>query len=177
MNKSASSPAHGGHHGDDHGGDLGDAHIAKHLKAAKDRIKSGRTRLEEDMTESRSNWFTGTRLPPVGGPVATKWLSDSRRKSKAVVFDPEQPKYVGQSANELSKYLNAESISRRKEEQNLSVPTLRQVLRVDDNIDVKQMTKSQLAMCDDPTDKKNKMRFDPNAKQRHVCSYRPLMKG
>merc|ERR550525_1409893 len=92
-----------------------------------------------------------------------QWLGADRRPTKAVTFDS-QPKYVGQQANELSKYMNAESITRFKEEKDLAVPTLRQILKVDDDIAMRQMTKSQLAALPrDPTEARKGPRKDPDA--------------
>merc|ERR1719181_1256098 len=105
-----------------------------------------------------------------------RWVDGGRRHSKAHIGD-HQPKYVGQQANELSKWMNADHITRHQEESNPNVPTLRQVLKLDDEIEMGQMTKSQLcALPGDPTLSDKGPRRDPNAKQRHQCSYRPLMK-
>eukprot|EP00437_Effrenium_voratum_P032935 CAMPEP_0181468142 /NCGR_PEP_ID=MMETSP1110-20121109/37341_1 /TAXON_ID=174948 /ORGANISM="Symbiodinium sp., Strain CCMP421" /LENGTH=101 /DNA_ID=CAMNT_0023592989 /DNA_START=126 /DNA_END=431 /DNA_ORIENTATION=+ len=83
--------------------------------------------------------------------------------------------FVGQHANELSKFMNAETLTRQKEETNYAIPTLRQVIRVDDTIEMKQMVKSQLcALPSDPTLREKGPRRDPNAKLRHMTSYRPL---
>merc|ERR1740138_269471 len=101
---------------------------------------------------------------------------EGRRRTKLAVSDA-QPKYVGQQANELSKWMNAESITRHTEETNLSVPTLRQVMKVDDEIGMKQMTKSQLcAMPSDPTQGHHGPKWDPKANHRHMSSYRPVMR-
>eukprot|EP00913_Durusdinium_trenchii_P016602 g15606.t1 len=61
------------------------------------------------------------------------------------------------------------------QETNYAIPTLRQVIRVDDTIEMKQMVKSQLcALPTDPTLREKGPRRDPNAKLRHMTSYRPL---
>lgn len=80
-----------------------------------------------------------------------------------------------QNIARLSKFMNAESLTRQKEETNYAIPTLRQVIRVDDTIDMKKMVKSQLcALPTDPTLRAKGPRRDPNAKLRHMTSYRPL---
>lgn len=194
MNKSASGvnffaggTAGGMNDGEEHLNmhDMGEMHIRRRMAAAKERMRSGRGRLEETMRSSRSLMFTGlTTASPgrmdqtIGSGFNPQWLDNGRRKSKAMNFGGhDEPKYVGQQANELSKWMNADHITRHKEESNLGVPTLRQVLKLDDEIGLGQMTKSQLcALPGDPTLSDKGPRRDPNAKQRHVYSYRPIMK-
>eukprot|EP00418_Pyrodinium_bahamense_P081748 CAMPEP_0179064604 /NCGR_PEP_ID=MMETSP0796-20121207/28032_1 /TAXON_ID=73915 /ORGANISM="Pyrodinium bahamense, Strain pbaha01" /LENGTH=181 /DNA_ID=CAMNT_0020761553 /DNA_START=95 /DNA_END=640 /DNA_ORIENTATION=+ len=181
MTRAASSPAFNGTGGssfnaqggssDDGVGELGELHIRRRMTAAKERQRSGRQRLEDIMRQSREPGEANA-ISRLGN----QWLGADRKPGKAVTIDS-QPKYVGQQANELSKWMNAESISRYKEEMNLGVPTLRQVLKVDDDIGMRQMTKSQLAALPfDPTDSRRGPKRDPTAKQRGA-SYRALIKS
>merc|ERR1719215_2306483 len=71
-------------------------------------------------------------------------------------------KYVGQQANELSQWMNAEGVTRMKEETNVGVPTVRQVLRVDDRIELEQMTKRSGGLPGD-LEQDIKLKRDPNA--------------
>merc|ERR1719356_28958 len=99
-----------------------------------------------------------------------QWLENTR---KHPILDVGQPKYVGQQANELSKWMNAESMTRTKEELNSAVPTIRQVLRVDDRIELEQMTKRAGALPGvEEGDKDKKLKRDPKATLRHQTSYR-----
>eukprot|EP00415_Alexandrium_ostenfeldii_P002731 UN2731 len=106
--------------------------------------------------------------------LGNMWLG-MNKQVRTVSFDT-KPKFVGAHANELSKWMNAESISRFKEETNVAAPTLRQVLKVDDAIGMRQMTKSQLAALPyDPTDGRRGPRRDPECEMRNL-KYRPQMK-
>mmetsp|Transcript_114923 Transcript_114923/g.245359 ORF Transcript_114923/g.245359 Transcript_114923/m.245359 type:complete len:173 (+) Transcript_114923:154-672(+) len=152
-------------------GELGELHIRRMMGKAKDKMRGHKNKLEDSMRASRELFLAGE------SAAGTNWLGadEGRRKSKAV-FDG-QPKYVGQQANELSKWMNAESITRHKEEMTLGVPTLRQILKVDDDIGMKQMTKSQLcALPSDPTVGNHGPKWDPKANHRHMSSYRPVMR-
>merc|ERR1719330_1781649 len=89
----------------------------------------------------------------------------------------ERPKYVGQGATELSKHVNAESVARHQEETNYTIPTLRQILKVDDGIPLGQMTKSQLCALPESsvlgTTRGLRLIVDRNA-IRHKTSYRMI---
>jgi hypothetical protein len=85
-----------------------------------------------------------------------------------------KPKYAGQQANELSKWMNAEGTTRTKEETNAAMPTIRQVLRIDDTVGVDQMTKRGGGLPGDfNADLDKRPKPDKNAKLRHFKSYRP----
>merc|ERR1719352_550311 len=103
--------------------------------------------------------------------TSTSWLDDSWTR-RGAHGDPNAPKFVGSGANELSKWLNAESISRHQEELGFEHPTLRQVMKVDDNIPMKQMTSKSQMPAGDPTTGEKGARLDPTAKLRHMQSYR-----
>eukprot|EP00416_Gambierdiscus_australes_P009352 CAMPEP_0171133352 /NCGR_PEP_ID=MMETSP0766_2-20121228/126137_1 /TAXON_ID=439317 /ORGANISM="Gambierdiscus australes, Strain CAWD 149" /LENGTH=179 /DNA_ID=CAMNT_0011596727 /DNA_START=51 /DNA_END=590 /DNA_ORIENTATION=+ len=152
-------------------GELGEMHIRRRMNAAKERQRNGRQRLEDLVRQTRELGETST-ISRFGN----QWLGADRKSSKGVSFDT-QPRYVGQQANELSKWMNAESITRYKEEKDLGVPTLRQVLKVDDDIAMRQMTKSQLAALPwDPLESKKGPREDPDAVKRYTSGYRPVVK-
>jgi hypothetical protein len=160
-------------------------HIRRRMGLAKSRMNSSRTKLEDSLRMSRELLAAGTLTSqtPFDKTVSEfnpLWLSMGKKtKTRTVTMeDASQPKYVGQQANELSKYMNSESITRHNEECNLNVPTLRQVLKVDDGVSVKQMTKSQLAAVPfDPTvDREKRQQLPAHAKKRHLSSYRPNLK-
>mmetsp|Transcript_113572 Transcript_113572/g.220211 ORF Transcript_113572/g.220211 Transcript_113572/m.220211 type:complete len:172 (-) Transcript_113572:127-642(-) len=139
---------------------LGEIHIRTKLVATKDRQKGYRTKLDNAMRESRSDFFS------------TQFIKEKRKETKTVSSDS-QPKFVGVQANELSKWMNAESITRHKEEMNVNLPTLRRVLKIDDAIPMRQMTKSQLAALPfDPTDQ-NRLKVHPGAVQRGFSYRKP----
>ena len=146
--------------------DLGEHHIRRKMAAVKSRQKEGSHRLDETIRSSRDLFLAGT-------PAATAMSTTSGGFFKKKAHG--EGAFVGQHANELSKFMNAESLTRQKEETNYAIPTLRQVIRVDDTIEMKQMVKSQLcALPTDPTLREKGPRRDPNAKLRHMTSYRPL---
>mmetsp|Transcript_49416 Transcript_49416/g.152436 ORF Transcript_49416/g.152436 Transcript_49416/m.152436 type:complete len:186 (-) Transcript_49416:231-788(-) len=157
--------------GDDQIGELGELHIRRRMTEVKERQRKSRTKLEDIMKASRDLGESSSM-----SRAGVHWLG-MNKQAKAVTIDS-QPKYMGQQANELSKWTNAESITRFKEEMNVAVPTLRQVLKCDDGVSMRQMTKSQLAALPfDPTDSKRAPRIDPEATQRPKISYRPVMKS
>mmetsp|Transcript_17494 Transcript_17494/g.40764 ORF Transcript_17494/g.40764 Transcript_17494/m.40764 type:complete len:194 (+) Transcript_17494:145-726(+) len=165
---------------------LGELHIQRKVEQARSRMKRQQQKMDDALRKSRTtmgiagemaaaNW-TWTQAPG----ATTRGLgtqppgSGDGRKGRSGK-DWMQPKFVGANANELSKWTNAESITRYKEELNRGQPTLRQVLKVDDEIDMKQITKSQLcALDDDPTRSGKQLRLDPRAKKRFGASYRAL---
>jgi len=164
-------------------GDIGEYGVQRRMQAAKGRMNSGKNKLEETMKVSRELLLAGTLTSRTDYSIRQfnpGWMGQGRKHKPTTRFDLEttsQPKYVGQQANELTKWMNADSITRHKEEGNLKVPTLRQVLKVDDSISLKQMTKSQLSsMPFDPTVSGKQPRMPANCKKRHTSSYRPAMK-
>eukprot|EP00930_Biecheleria_cincta_P078490 TRINITY_DN65984_c0_g1_i1.p1 TRINITY_DN65984_c0_g1~~TRINITY_DN65984_c0_g1_i1.p1 ORF type:complete len:165 (-),score=27.09 TRINITY_DN65984_c0_g1_i1:106-600(-) len=151
--------------------DLGENHIRRKMAIVKSRQKDGSIRLDETIRTSRELMLAGAGATVSSAGLGTSvgggfWQSKRKGGDKA---------FVGQQANELSKFMSAESLTRAKEELNAALPTLRQVMRVDDQIDMKQMVKSQLcAFPGDPSSKEKGPKRDPNAKLRHMTSYRPL---
>jgi len=165
--RSFSSPAlvKGGGGGNDLD-DLGDLHIRRQIANTKEKLRQQRTRLDDTLRMSAP-------LAIAGGCSTNGWVEAPGWSTLSFDrYNDAKMKFVGQGANELSKWMNAERITRRREETNLAIPTLRQIMKVDDIIDMKQMTKSQLAAlpADGGLDKGAKK--DPLAKQRHVTSYR-----
>merc|ERR1719237_426048 len=136
------------------------------MALAKDRMRRGRGRLEDELRQSRKLLLAGesTAIPTTSGMWLDTW--SQRGKSKGLDFvEHMPPQFVGSQANELSKWMNAESITRHQEEMNLEHPTLRRVLKVDDSIDMNQMTKSQLcSIPGDPTSGERALRVEPEAK-------------
>mmetsp|Transcript_68841 Transcript_68841/g.128484 ORF Transcript_68841/g.128484 Transcript_68841/m.128484 type:complete len:192 (-) Transcript_68841:51-626(-) len=163
---------------------LGELHIQRKVEQARSRMKRQQQKMDEALRKSRttmgvagematiSSW-TWTQAPGAtnrGQSPPAIGLGETKRRGRDNWM---QPKFVGANANELSKWTNAESITRYKEELNRGQPTLRQVLKVDDEIDMKQITKSQLcALDDDPTRSGKQLRLDPRAKKRFGASYR-----
>jgi len=176
-NRSASAPSLSRQAADDDNVDIGDFIIRKRITKAKDKASQRKDRLEQTMQASRSMWFKSL---PAAGTLCMQPASKLNKKSaleRALEDEKKQddgyrePKFVGQGANELAQWKNADDISRRKEETNLALPTLRQVLKVDDRITLKQITGNQLSsLGEDPTDY-NKL-FNPNAKKRYGFSWR-----
>mmetsp|Transcript_28513 Transcript_28513/g.90887 ORF Transcript_28513/g.90887 Transcript_28513/m.90887 type:complete len:172 (-) Transcript_28513:76-591(-) len=147
--------------------DVGELYIRRRVASVKDRQRVSGKRLEDTMRQSRELGETSA-ISKLGN----QWLGLDRRPATAVTLDS-RPKYVGLQATELSRWMNAESITRHKEEKNLGMPTLRQVLKIDDEIAMRQMTKSQLAALPfDPTDSKKMPRVDPSASQRYNLTFR-----
>jgi len=152
-------------------GELGDFHIRRKIQRSKEKLKAHKSQLDETLRMSQS-------LSTAGFSSTNGWLRrpDQLWNTPGITIDsdPNKPtKFVGQGANELSKWMNAESITRYKEETNLAVPTLRQIMKIDDVIGIQQMTKSQLcALPTDPTLNERGPRWDVNAKHRHLSSYR-----
>eukprot|EP00444_Apocalathium_aciculiferum_P000325 CAMPEP_0183409986 /NCGR_PEP_ID=MMETSP0370-20130417/19252_1 /TAXON_ID=268820 /ORGANISM="Peridinium aciculiferum, Strain PAER-2" /LENGTH=168 /DNA_ID=CAMNT_0025592763 /DNA_START=90 /DNA_END=596 /DNA_ORIENTATION=+ len=144
--------------------DLGDYHIRKKILESKEKLRSHKFRLDETLRQSQQ-------LSTAGFSQTNSWL---RRPGDVWMAKNEgSQKFVGQGANELSKWMNAESITRHREESNMNQPTLRQILKVDDMIGISQMTKSQL--CALPVDRSmndKSTKVEPGAKQRHMSSYR-----
>mmetsp|Transcript_26424 Transcript_26424/g.55948 ORF Transcript_26424/g.55948 Transcript_26424/m.55948 type:complete len:233 (-) Transcript_26424:326-1024(-) len=146
--------------------DLGEFHIRRKIYMSKERMKDSHGRLNNAlrMTQPLSSaGYSSAHGTWIRRPVE---LWNARTDGSM--------KFVGQGANELSKWMNAEHITRHKEEQNVHMPTLRQILKVDDDIGLGQMTKSQV--CALPADSaaigEKPAKLDPLAKQRHVTSYR-----
>jgi hypothetical protein len=166
---------------DELGGDLGEYNVQRRMQAAKSRMNIGKNKLEESMRQSRALLVAGT----LSSQDATirhfdpAWTDVRGKKpTRNAAFEASQPKYVGQQANELSKWMNADSITRHKEESNPTIPTLRQVLKLDDQIQLSQMTKSQLSSVPyDPTVTTKPQKLPAHAKRRHMESYRPAMKA
>mmetsp|Transcript_151094 Transcript_151094/g.266714 ORF Transcript_151094/g.266714 Transcript_151094/m.266714 type:complete len:191 (+) Transcript_151094:89-661(+) len=160
---------------DEVGGGLGELHIRQRMNIAKQRMKSGRGKTEQSLKDKRMQLVLSKSTSDLGllqSAAASNWLDDTSRSTRRMSFQG-PPKYVGSGANELSKWINADNIARYHEELNREHPTLRQVLKVDDKIDMKQMTKSQLAaLPGDPTSGEKILRRDPTAVQRHVKTYR-----
>mmetsp|Transcript_36420 Transcript_36420/g.58740 ORF Transcript_36420/g.58740 Transcript_36420/m.58740 type:complete len:189 (+) Transcript_36420:58-624(+) len=153
---------------DDGGMDLGENHVKRRMLLVKSRQQQGSTTLDDTIRSSRE-------LILAGGDVASQGFSKTASKSRKAMSAASGQNYVGMNATELSKFTNAESISRRKEELNYAMPTLRQVLRVDDSIHLAQIVRSQLcALPGDPTSRDKGPRRDPSASLRHMTSYRPV---
>lgn len=154
---------------------LGELHIRDGLNKKKHKMTDNRALLGDSLRRKRELLMSGQQALESGMTMyatSTHWLDDSWTK-RGAHGDPNAPKFVGSSANELSKWINAENISRFKEELNQEHPTLRQVMKIDDGVDMKQMTKSQMAaMPGDPTNGTMNLRLDPTAKLRHMQSYR-----
>jgi len=153
---------------------LGELHILNNLNQRKHKMTDNRSLLGDSLRRKRELLMTGEQALTSGMTMyatSTSWLDDSWTR-RGFHGDPNAPKFVGSGANELSKWLNAESINRHKEEMNREHPTLRMVMKVDDQIDMKQMTKSQMANVGDPTAGDKYARIDPTAKLRHMQSYR-----
>lgn len=154
---------------------LGELHILNNLNQKKHKMTDNRALLGERLRLKRELLMSGEQAISKGMTsyaYSTNWLDDSWTR-RGHHGDPNAPKFVGAGANELSKWMNAESISRHKEELNREHPTLRQVMKIDDGVDMKQMTKSQIAaLPGDPTNGMMNLRLDPTAKLRHMQSYR-----
>lgn len=151
---------------------LGELHILNGLNQRKHQMTNQRACLGAGMGRKREVLMTGGIAETSGMTMyatSRHWLDDnwSRRGAHG---DPNAPKFVGASANELSKWMNAESITRHREEMNRERPTLRQVMKVDDTINMHQMTKSQMSSLEDKG--KNLGHIDRSAKLRHMQSYR-----
>jgi len=152
---------------------LGELHILNNLNQRKHKMTDNRSLLGDRLKHKRELMMTGQQAIDSGMTMyatSTSWLDDSWTR-RGAHGDPNAPKFVGSGANELSKWMNAESITRHQEEMNREHPTLRQVMKVDDSIDMKQMTKSSSSVQVDPTDARA-LRLDPTAKLRHMQSYR-----
>merc|ERR1719199_416736 len=137
-------------------------------------MTNGRAILGNGLRAKRELLMTGQQAVDSGMTMyatSTCWLDDSWTK-RGAHGDPDAPKFVGTSANELSKWMNAESITRHREESNREHPTLRQVMKVDDSINMRQMTKSQMSSIDVESAGKNFGQLDRTAKLRHMQSYR-----
>eukprot|EP00931_Biecheleriopsis_adriatica_P025874 TRINITY_DN1579_c0_g1_i1.p1 TRINITY_DN1579_c0_g1~~TRINITY_DN1579_c0_g1_i1.p1 ORF type:complete len:154 (+),score=26.58 TRINITY_DN1579_c0_g1_i1:174-635(+) len=145
--------------------DLGENHIRRKMVAVKARQRDGSGKLDETIRASRELLLAGTGT--MGSSTAASFYKKKKKGAEAI--------FVAGNATELSKFMSAEGLTRSKEELNYAIPTLRQVMRVDDQIEMKQMVKSQLcAIPGDPTTKEKGPRRDPNAKLRHMTSYRPI---
>lgn len=169
------------HHHDPHHGEemsvnaLGELHILDGLNKKKHKMTDTRALLGEGLRRKRELLMSGQQALESGMTLyatSNAWLDDSWTR-RGAHGDPNAPKFVGSNANELSKWMNADSIARHKEELNSEHPTLRQVMKIDDRVDMKQMTKSQMATLPlDPTSGAMNLRLDPTAKLRHMQSYR-----
>eukprot|EP00933_Yihiella_yeosuensis_P027726 TRINITY_DN21608_c0_g1_i2.p1 TRINITY_DN21608_c0_g1~~TRINITY_DN21608_c0_g1_i2.p1 ORF type:complete len:178 (+),score=38.44 TRINITY_DN21608_c0_g1_i2:85-618(+) len=151
--------------------ELGEMHIKKRMAAVKGRLREGNMKLDGSMRNSRELVLASAGLSGSQGGFDLTFNSlDSKRRMQIADAKTNQI----QGTNALDKYMNAEKITRAKEELNYDIPTLRQVLRVDDTIALTQMTKSQLcALPSDPSMGKDKtQKRDPRAKLRHMQSYR-----
>lgn len=151
---------------------LGELHIMNGLNKGKHRMTDERAFLGQSLRRKRELMMMGQTAIDSGMTMyatSTSWLDDSWTR-RGAHGDPNAPKFVGSGANELSKWMNAENISRHQEELGFEHPTLRQVMKVDDRIDMKQMTKSQ-GNCI-PEEGKERRLLDPTAKLRHMQSYR-----
>jgi len=167
-----------GHEGDAPQGEsaasaLGELHILNGLNQRKYQMTNNRQMLGGGLRRKRERLMTGEIALQQGMTnyaVTTPWLDDTwtRRGGDAAGM----PKFVGASANELSKWMNAESITRHREELNRECPTLRQVMKVDDGINMKQLTKSQGSTQGDGS--KHHGHLDRTAKLRHMQSYRAV---
>lgn len=154
--------------------DVGEMHIQKHIARAKDRMQNSRAMFEETMRSSKPLLFAGN---TTAAASQSSWFDATQRRRREGLEG--RPKFIGHKANELTKYMSSENITRHREEMNLAVPTLRQVLKVDDGIDMKQMTKSQLcAFSFDPTQSaEHRLRRLPEVqKLRHEKSYRAQLR-
>merc|ERR1719197_224883 len=152
---------------------LGELHIMNNLNQRKHRMTDNRSDLGNSLRRKRELMMMGETAITSGMTMyatSTSWLDDNWTR-KGHHGDPNAPKFVGSGANELSKWMNAENITRHQEELGFEHPTLRQVMKVDDSIDMKQMTKSSSSVQVDPTDARA-LRLDPTAKLRHMQSYR-----
>eukprot|EP00928_Gymnodinium_smaydae_P043655 TRINITY_DN29207_c0_g1_i1.p1 TRINITY_DN29207_c0_g1~~TRINITY_DN29207_c0_g1_i1.p1 ORF type:complete len:178 (+),score=45.98 TRINITY_DN29207_c0_g1_i1:166-699(+) len=167
MNMSSSLPALKGPAPPENVSELGDLFIKKGMFVAKDKMKLQRDKLESSMRHSRDNFYQRSMYSTWGGgpPMWQEPGSTGLRLGGK--------KYVGQQANELSQWMNAEGVTRMKEETNVGVPTVRQVLRVDDRIELEQMTKRSGGLPGDLEEQDHRMKRDPKALLRHMVSYRP----
>eukprot|EP00927_Polykrikos_kofoidii_P050218 TRINITY_DN44139_c0_g1_i1.p1 TRINITY_DN44139_c0_g1~~TRINITY_DN44139_c0_g1_i1.p1 ORF type:complete len:177 (+),score=40.00 TRINITY_DN44139_c0_g1_i1:65-595(+) len=165
MQKSRSSPAMA--KDDNMAVEVGDAFIQKNISKAKKKMEKYRDELDGSMRHSRQLFFAGAST--TGEKLPLMWVEPNKNDKKT---DFTKPKYVGQQATELNKWLNAEGITRVQEETNMGVPTVRQVLRVDDRIDLEQLTKRTSALPGDALDgEEKKLKRDQKAKLRHLESY------
>jgi hypothetical protein len=150
---------------------LGELHIRNQLERKKEASLQHMTMMDRTLNRTRSTGFlamssTMSRNMNYVDNDFSGFIQKGPAKSRG------EPKFIGAKANELSKWLNAESITRHREEMDCSSFTIRQVMKVDDTIDAKQMTKSQGAsLGDDPFLGRNKCR-DPRFKRRDR-SWRP----
>uniref|UniRef100_A0A7S4PX23 Uncharacterized protein n=1 Tax=Alexandrium monilatum TaxID=311494 RepID=A0A7S4PX23_9DINO len=145
--------------------DMGEIYVRKCIGDAKNKQRKGRVRLEETLKQSRELGDVTTM-----STTGVRWLG--MREPRVVTLDS-APRYMGTQANELARWVNAESITRYKEEKNVAVPTLRQVLKTDDDISMKQMTKSQLAALPyDPTEPGRRKNLIPDCSARYQMSWR-----
>lgn len=157
---------------------LGELYAGQRVKAAKSSMQRKGARLHEILRQGRteSQFFPPSGMPSQSCRGSVLLPSQAERPAQATRV-LEQPKYVGQQANELTKFANAETILRHREESKLEQPTLRQILKVDDSISLQQMTKSQLnALPMDPTSVRNAPKLVVERDQiRHRDSYRLLV--
>lgn len=130
---------------------LGDAHIQKLVGKAKTKVKGYRAELETEMRRARTvAWGENDGEAAFNDALFFQCIDACQRVKDG-------PRFVGTKANELSKWLNAESMTRWAAEKNREYPTLRQVLRIDDHISMEQMTRNQAcALPDEGLSKRKK---------------------
>lgn len=71
------------------------------------------------------------------------WSSAAGRR-----FADAPPKFIGTKALELSKAVNADYIQRFKEERSISEPSIRRLVKLDDDISMDMMTRSQTTLVE-----------------------------
>lgn len=121
-------------------------------RAAKKGLKKTYEELEDTVFDSRRPPLLRT----AGGevvqgtypPRSHKWLGVQPRFGSTV---PAQ-KYVGAFANDLSKWISTDKVVRLKQEASIFDQPVRAYVRIDDSIDVAQMTGSHIKFFDNPLD-------------------------
>merc|ERR1719482_1918920 len=104
-----------------------------------------RAQLGDTLRRKRTFLMNGEHALTAGMTMyatSTSWLDDSWTR-RGAHGDPNAPKFVGSSANELSKWMNAESITRHQEEMNREHPTLGHLLHVNAVIYLHNLTESR----------------------------------
>eukprot|EP00929_Paragymnodinium_shiwhaense_P016513 TRINITY_DN124924_c0_g1_i1.p2 TRINITY_DN124924_c0_g1~~TRINITY_DN124924_c0_g1_i1.p2 ORF type:complete len:215 (+),score=39.18 TRINITY_DN124924_c0_g1_i1:96-647(+) len=146
----------------------GPSHISRTLNQKKNVMQVHRSALDMTMRHSRQSFFDGATVAMQDTFPKRTWIEPRQN-----IYSLGKPKYSGQQANELSKWMNAEGLTRVSEETNFGVPTMRQVLRIDDRIDVEQMTKRTGAMPGAMFMNEDKKPKIEARELRHLKPYRP----
>lgn len=122
------------------------------FKAARKGLKKKYEEVEDTIFESRRPPLLRT----TGGEViqghypakSATWLGVQPRFGSTVPTE----KYVGAFANEFSKWLSTDKLTRLKEEASVENQPVRGYLKIDDSIDIKEMTGSHFRYFDNPLD-------------------------